>query len=268
HSEARAVKGGENDRAYLFGTDGDDVLVSSPKKNTLVSEGYTSSAKTFERYYVHAQDGNDRAMLFDSKLDDRFVAKHDNARLFNDDYFIKVNDFDKVDAYSSSGGADRAYFYDSVGDDTLISLENETRLFGSGFDNTSHGFARQYTHAINGGNDTAYVYDTDGADTYKLQDNISKMYGTGYYSWMRDFETTETRFASANRHARAIVFGTIDDSTMDEVGNLSSIINEYGSYYIYDVAAQEASGATDNDDEAFLSIAEDIFELIPDYNGA
>ncbi|MEM9412536.1 MAG: SdrD B-like domain-containing protein, partial [Planctomycetota bacterium] len=226
----RATKGGENDRAYFVGTSGDEVLVSSPRKTNLVGDAFEFEAKSFERVYANSNGGNDSALLFDSILNDRFVSTADNARLFNDDYFVRANGFDDVDAFSSKGGRDRAYFFDSEGDDKLIALETEMRMLGSDFDNAAHGFARNYAYATNGGFDFAYLFDTDGADTFVSEGEVAKMYGYGYYNFASGFETAESRFTSANQHDRAIVFGAIDEYTMERLGDLSLIVNQHAAH--------------------------------------
>ena len=261
--DAFGINGGVNDRAYLFGSAGDELLVGSPRNTGMTGDGFAFDVHAFERTYAISNGGNDRALLFDSKLDDRFVAYPEDARLYNDEYYLNVKGFADVDAFSSSGGNDRAYFYDSAGDDTLIALENEMRLFGEGFDNTSHGFARNYAHSIAGGNDRALLYGTDQADTVKLDANVSKMYGESYYTWLNGFESVSTEFTNADRHDRALAFGAIDADVLAMSGELADLIYDHGAEFIYDdMAHADDDDASDDDD--FASIFDDLAALYLD----
>ena len=82
--DAFGINGGVNDRAYLFGSAGDELLVGSPRNTGMTGEGFAFDVHAFERTYAISNGGNDRALLFDSKLDDRFVAYPEDARLYND----------------------------------------------------------------------------------------------------------------------------------------------------------------------------------------
>ena len=245
--DAFAYNAGENDRAYLFGSEGDDMLVSSPAKTGITGADFAMDVHGFERTYGISNGGDDRALLLDSKLDDRFIARPDEATLYNNDYYLKASGFAKVDAWSSQGGNDRAYFYDSAGDETLVSLDREVRMFGSNFDNNSHGFARAYAHSTAGGNDNAILFDTAQADTIKLGDDVSKMYGETYYIWLNRFEDVKTRFTSANRHDRAIVFGSIDADALAASGELGELIQEHALDFIYDPNTDDSGDSDDSD---------------------
>ena len=259
-SDVFAYGGGNNDKAFLVGSSNDEILIANTRKSGMVGNGFKYDVHGFERMYAISNGGNDSALLFDSKLDDRFVAKPDDARLYNDSYFLNAKGFAVVDAFSSKGGNDRAYFYDSNGDDTLVTLENEMRIFGEGYDNTSHGFARAYAHATSGGNDLAILFDTDQADTVNLSSDISKMYGATYYSWLNGFENVEAMFTSANQHDRALVFGSIDEDTIELSGDLADLIYDHGSDFIYDVDADDTQ-SDDNDDSDLLGMFEDLANL-------
>lgn len=234
------IDGGGNDRAFLHGTDGEDVLMSSPARSGLSGHGYKYDVHRFERVYAYSGGGeSDRAYLFDSKLDDRFVAGPSEAKLYNDEYFLKAVEFSQVDAYSSKGGNDRAYFDDSIGDDTLITLEGETRMIGEGFDNTSHGYSRTYVRSVAGGDDRALLYDTESADTIKISDNVAKMYGENYYTWLAGFSEVTAEFAKANRYDRALVFGDISEATLSLSGELSQLVYDHAVEFIQDEDADD-----------------------------
>lgn len=229
------VIGGENDRAFLHGTEGEDILLSSPARSGLSGHGYQVNVHRFERIYAHSGGGEaDRAYLFDSKLDDRFIAGPSEAKLYNDDYFLKAVGFPQVDAYSSRGGNDRAYFNDSDGTDTLITLETESRMFGDGFDNTTHGFSRTYVQSSAGGDDVALLYDSQHADTIKITDDLAKMYGENYYTWLSGFSLVRAEFTKANRYDRALVFGDISESTLTLSGELSGLIFDHAAEFVHD----------------------------------
>jgi protocatechuate 3,4-dioxygenase beta subunit len=89
-ADAFAHNAGENDRAYISGSTGDDILVSSPAKTGITGEGFAVDVHGFERTYTTSNGGNDRALLFDSKLDDRFIARPNEATLYNNDYYLKA----------------------------------------------------------------------------------------------------------------------------------------------------------------------------------
>lgn len=265
--KAHANNGGDNDRAYLHDSNGDEILVSSPSQSGISGDGFQYQVDSFERMYAFASGGHDRAYLYDSMLDDRLLAYSDNVRLYNDDYFLRANNFDQVDAYSSEGGNDRAYFFDSTGDDTLVALENEVRMFGVGFDNTSHGFARAYAWSENGGSDTAFLYDTELADTLKIDEGSTRMYGDGYYTRVSDFATVNTQFSDITSHDRAAVFGTVGQETMDSAGKLSSVISEYGANYIENADAFYGGVGESGDDSGDMGNTSDEFAFVPEKVG-
>lgn len=264
---AHASEGGENDRAYLFDSNGDDILVSSPSESGMTGAGFSYQVYSFERMYAHASEGNDRAYLYDSHLDDKYLSFGDNVRLYNDDYYLRANDFDQVDAYSSEGGNDRAYFYDTVGADTFIALENEIRMYGEGFDNTSHNFSRAYAFAENGGEDVAYLYDTDQADTLRVGSESTRMYGDGYYTRVAGFEAVNSEFTSVSNQDRAMVFGTVGEETLDAAGRLGEVITEYGATYVRNADTYFGNDGSDNDDDGDAGNTNDEFEFIPEKRG-
>lgn len=245
--DAFAYNTGANDRAYLFGSEGDDMLVSSPAKTGITGADFAIDVHGFERTYGISNGGNDRALLLDSKLDDRFIARPDEATLYNDAYYLKASGFAKVDAWSSKGGGDRAYFYDSDGNDTFVSLDNEVRMYGNGFDNNSHGFARAYAHSTAGGADQAILFDTAQADTIKLGDGVSKMYGETYYTWLNQFQQVTPMFTNASRHDRAIVFGSIDTDDLAASGQLGELIQDHALDFIYDPNVDDSGDVDDSD---------------------
>ena len=256
------VHEGGSDRAFLRGSEGEDVLLSSPARSGLAGQSYRYDVHRFERVYAYSEGGEkDRAYLFDSKLDDRFVGGPTEAKLYNDEYFLKAVGFSQVDAYSSKGGNDRAYFNDSEGDDTLITLEGETRMLGDEFDNTSHGFSRTYVRSLAGGNDQALLYDTQYADTIKISDDVSKMYGENYYTWLLGFSEVTAEFAKANRYDRALVFGDISEATLSLSGELSSMVFEHAIEFVHDSYADSENEYGPDEFEQ-----NSILELLADFD--
>ena len=262
-----AINGGNNDRAYLYDSAGDDILVSSPLESGISGADFEYTIDRFERVYAFASEGNDRAFLYDSKLNDRLIAESDNVRLYNSKYYLKAFSFEQVDAYSSNGGSDRAYFHDSAGDDTFIGLENEARMFGDGFNNISHGFKRAYVFADNGGNDTAMLFDSENADTVKSTSSNTRMYGPGYYTRVSSqFEQIEVSFTDASQKDRALVFGVVDEVTLEAAGVFASVMTDFGGSYIYDLDGLKSlneSDASDDDGSDFASLfdEDDLFAI-------
>ncbi len=102
---AYAVAGG-NDVARLFGSAGDDLLYASPVQAALYRpDAFYNRAKHFEEVYGDGRDGNDRAELHDSALNDLLEAEDSWVKLSNLDLgsLQQAANFARAKAFTTTG---------------------------------------------------------------------------------------------------------------------------------------------------------------------
>ena len=109
-----SVAGGR-DTARLFGSDQDDVFTSDPTKAVLANaayqesytHGFSNEARSFERVYANAGEGDDAATLLDAANEvDLLTAQGISARLSCQalDLIYEAAGFDRVQATSRTSG--------------------------------------------------------------------------------------------------------------------------------------------------------------------
>ena len=107
-----AFAGEGHDIARLHGSSGGDTLLIDGTDVQLFGLRFHNQTKSFDQVHAHAgqsgQDGQDRAVLDDTALDDHFEAEGNRAMLSNTASAVWMYDFDYVRALASQGGSDTA----------------------------------------------------------------------------------------------------------------------------------------------------------------
>jgi hypothetical protein len=118
---AFATAGG-NDRATLYGSDGDDLFEGGAFWGRMTTEASTNTANGFARTYARAVDGGaDRAVFYDVGRGDLLYGRDDLAMLYSPGYRGYAYGFDEVGGHAASGASAKAdvsavdYLFNRVG---------------------------------------------------------------------------------------------------------------------------------------------------------
>ncbi|MEM7477941.1 MAG: hypothetical protein AAF483_23385 [Planctomycetota bacterium] len=229
---------GNNDRSYLYGTEGVDNFLANPSESQLVtSDGAQAIATGFDRMYAEGYGGDDQAHFVDGAGDDKVRMYETNSRLISDESYVRANDFERVSAEAINGGYDKAYQYDTSGSDLLIVNEDSVRMLSEGKDSSATGFERNYSYSRNGGDDYLRVYDSVFDDDFDL---ASIMQDRGRKNGV-EAQATFFRLFGGNFYRRAEGFLVSD---MLEV-NPRYLIGDTDSNGAVDVNIDYASGVSD-----------------------
>ncbi|MDH3719090.1 MAG: hypothetical protein OES79_13310, partial [Planctomycetota bacterium] len=221
---AYAKYGGELDRAYLYDSAEDDILVAKPEYAILraANSAYYNMAHGFDRVFAYAKAGGtlDRAYLFDSAANDVFVGRPEFAQMRDEGstYFNRATNFDRVFAYAKAGGTlDRAYFYDSAANDVFLGRPEfaQMRDDGTTYFNRATNFDRVYAYAtVGGSNDRAFLYDSAEDDIFvgKHDFGLMRRADNQYYNLARYFDRVYA-FATTG-YDRAKLYGTAGSETL------------------------------------------------------
>jgi len=126
---------------------------------------YDVTARRFDDVLAIASEGFDKARLYDSSGDDLFTGQPGESSMVGPGVNVTVRGFDRIDAYSTSGGQDEADIYDTAGDDHLEAADDWARIFGPDSDvqylYNVLAFEQVRAHGKAGGNNTKDVAATD-----------------------------------------------------------------------------------------------------------
>ncbi|MEM7477797.1 MAG: hypothetical protein AAF483_22650 [Planctomycetota bacterium] len=158
---------GGNDRAYVFGSGGDDELTGSPDSLAINRPQSGASVDGYSRVYIFGGAGEDSSRLEDSPGNDRFISKGDRDVMEGPDSYVRMDGFENVEISATNGGADRAYQRGTDGDDLLILTENIMKLSSDYRSVTIDGFERTYAYAGEG-EDEVRVYDSVNTEIFTV----------------------------------------------------------------------------------------------------
>jgi subtilisin family serine protease len=155
--------GGGFDRAYIVGTNGDDVLTAKPRFAEMTGTGYRLQINDVQSIYVDAtQAGQDSAYFYDSVGDDRLSVRPQFSSMSGGGFFNYAAGIERVYAYSNAGGIDSATLYDSASVDTFNTSGDVASIVGPNFFSYTRFFEKVEAVSSAGGRDIAAVYATDG----------------------------------------------------------------------------------------------------------
>ncbi|MEM7474186.1 MAG: SdrD B-like domain-containing protein [Planctomycetota bacterium] len=155
-----------DDIARLYDTSGDDHLVASPYIATWSGDGYSHEIAGIKRLYGYSRSrGNDTAELTGSELRDNVVAEPETLRMYDDNYYIKLEKFESVDV-TANNAADRAYFIGGEDSDESLRAGQNQAVFTTPTTQVSVGdFRYVNARAGGGGADSAILEGSEGNDS-------------------------------------------------------------------------------------------------------
>jgi len=128
-----------------------------------VNNLFRNELRNFETLTGNAIGGGlDRAIIFDSFSDDRFLSVPGFAMMSGGTFEVRANRFELVEGRATGLGNDTVEFRDSVGDDLFFSNSGGTRIQYAGlrFQTTARGFEGS-TFSSRLGDDVATIVDAD-----------------------------------------------------------------------------------------------------------
>ncbi|NQT39201.1 MAG: proprotein convertase P-domain-containing protein, partial [Planctomycetes bacterium] len=191
HGYSRA---GGTDTAELYGTVGNDTVVTRQTDAKIMGAEHFGRAWYFDAVTVQGGGGNDLAVLFDSAGQDILRASPTNTTFSGNLFDYQILGVRSVRAYSS-GGNDVAFLYDSAGDDTLVVDDTHGSLTGGlpgeTFALAANDFRYIHGYSTAGGTDTAELYGTAGKETVVTRPTDAKIAGTEHFgrAWYFDAVT-------------------------------------------------------------------------------
>jgi hypothetical protein len=185
------VSGGAGlDRAYMYDSTGDEILIAGQIQATLdydstISSGVDVTAVGFDETSVYAVNGgNDVATLYGSDGNDRFTSRDVYGRMRGNDggYIHYAEGFDVVTGdVSGTAGTDVAVLFDGPGNDRIETGESVTKLDfdaepeSNDFNLIADGFDQAYAYAIRGGNDAALMTGSNSDDRFTSKQTYSTL---------------------------------------------------------------------------------------------
>ena len=177
----------ELDRAYMYGSTGDDQLQGGQFATVLKSGGETFTANRF--LYTRAQldqGGTDRAVVDGSDGNDTFWSRPTETTFNVGKTQVIVQNAEQLEVRGGKG-SDTATVYDTHYDDTFTAKPGFASMVNQVMNLSMTGFEKINTYANAGGVDRASVTGTSGADVFKasptgwsLQGSSLSFSGTGY----------------------------------------------------------------------------------------
>lgn len=130
------------DTAQIRDSHGDDeVFMHSTFTGYKNGAGDIMKVSGFERVDAFAERGGyDRVSFYDSRQNDRFVAKQEFSYLVGDGFSNYAKGFNRVDAYYRIGGADQARLFGSDGNDSLYSTPTQVVFQVGNTKQVTHNF--------------------------------------------------------------------------------------------------------------------------------
>ena len=117
------ARAGGTDKAFLWGTSGDDTFVGDPTANSyMAGSDYRIEPWWFKSVTGYARaGGTDKAFLRGTSGDDTFVGDPTaNSYMAGADYRLEPWWFKSVTGYARAGGTDKAFLWGTSGNDTFV----------------------------------------------------------------------------------------------------------------------------------------------------
>ena len=255
------------DRAYLFDSASNDILIADSESAHMTGDGFSNLARGFDLTYSYATaGGTDRVYLKDSAGNDSYVGRQEYSRLSGAGFYNYTQGFDLVYAFSTKGGDDTAYLYDTVNDDTFIARPEYARISGVGYYNYTQGFSNVNAYATAGGNDVTYLYDSVEDDIFTSRPEYGRLAGEGFNNYANGFDAVYAYSTAGGTDLAYLYDSEFDDifTSRPEYGRMSGEGFYNHSSGFDQVFAYATAGGNDY---AYMydSIGDDIFVARPDY---
>ena len=163
-----AAQGGK-DKVSVLGTNGDEMLVASPRSFEFSGDGFQILGQDIEDLVVRGGGGNDVAILNDSLGVERVVAKVGNVfvRNLDNQFTHRAIDFGEVHLKSAgtpSENFDLANLFDSPVQDEFVGGAETAQISSRLFLVTTEGYDRNIARSVNGGYDVAILNGTENGN--------------------------------------------------------------------------------------------------------
>lgn len=176
-SNVQAYSGGGEDAALLNAKPNDhNQFAATPAQATLSSTGYRVQVNQYSTVTVNKPSSayGTASLTGSSTGNDIFVSMATMTSLRGTGYFIRVNAFNAIYAYST-GGQDTSLLYGNSGDDTFAATPTYSILSNSSSYVRAEAFPMVYAYAGAGGADKATLSGSAGADTLLASANTAAL---------------------------------------------------------------------------------------------
>ena len=239
------------DAITIHGSAADETVTLRVGSVDFLSANVFVHARDVEAIVVHAGDGNDHGVFYDSIDDDFFIATPFSATMRGEMFDNRVEGFDHVNAHATLGGTDQAILYDSVDNDQFHGTPESGRLIGDGYVNIVTGFSRVNAYSQNGGTDEAFLNGSIGDDLFYGTANYGGMVGEGYENFTRGFRRVNA-YATSGGVDRATFYDSSDDDQFHASSKSSWMIGTGYMNYAVGFSRVDALAIRGGTDLAYL----------------
>ena len=169
-----------NNTAMVHGTVGMESADLWADRAEIDGDGYTVIIDDVVSTTVDGLGGEDHATFYDSDADDELTVWPTGGLMLSDTMSHRVDNFENVVAFATSGGVDVVKFYDSPDNDDYVGTPTYNGLSGDGFDHEVWFFEASHAYATAGGIDVAKFYDSTGDDTYVSSPTDASLFNPHY----------------------------------------------------------------------------------------
>jgi hypothetical protein len=219
------------DRAYIYDSENDDVLVAGESQATIdysatASPGIDVTAIGFAQVDLYGENGGaDTATLTGSAGDDFFSARQEYGYLNgNGGAFLNyVEGFESVTVdVTGEGGFDTATILDAVTDDLLIAGESEVSIdyAVTGTPDLNHiakGFRTVNAYALFGGTDAAIMTGSDSNDRFTSKRSYSTMKRNdgAFFNYASGFDNVTADVSGGSGADLAFIYDDVTDDRFE-----------------------------------------------------
>ena len=216
HDEARGHATEITDRAYLFGSDGDDLLIANEGSASLTGEGYSIDIDGFGYQVVSTnQGGTDVANLEGTPGNDQLTSRPTRATLDAGETRIIAKAFETVNV-DGAGGTDTARIYDSHFDDSYVANSIRAKISNSVNTTDVLGFSEVSAFFNAGGDDVGELHGSPSVDLFKASPDQWTLEGSGVYLFGSGF-TNVTAYGGVED--KAYLYDSAFDDTLTLAAN-------------------------------------------------
>lgn len=181
--------GADTNRIWLYGSGGDDRLISHGDDVIFHTAGVQVTVRDFQRIGVFAGSGGaDEVRLNLPPGASRVFFRAGEVTCYSPRWTLTAKGFPSITVASGQGAKDSAYFLDSPAADIFDGFPTHAIMIGTGFVNRAEGF-RWVVARSSRGLDHANLYDSSGRDELVATVGYAVLSGSGYYIRVEAFST-------------------------------------------------------------------------------
>ena len=214
----RSING--TDSLTATGSQGSDLFGAYQGKGYLTLSDQTSFVfDALNSVTVDGNGGDDLANLAGTDSQDRFSLGPNTGVRSNDLSFVRVDNFDRINAIASTlgqqqgtGNYDTLQLSDSTGNDHLYQSNQDVVLSGEGFHLYGQGFTDVKVESV-GGVDRATILDTEGSDRFSFSTARVQLQAEDLLVYASGFENVSF-VATLGGNDRATIIGSSGDDVL------------------------------------------------------